>query len=414
MSWGAHSSFPKAIFHVDGDAFFAACEVAKNPKLRGLPVVTGLERGIVSAATYEAKRMGITRGVRLSDVKKICPEAIILASDYETYSLYSRRMYDIVRRYTPAVEEYGIDECFADLTGLRRLHHKSYAQLAKHIKEELEHELNLSFSVGLAPTKVLAKLGSKWDKPSGCTIIPMGDIRTYLAKSPVKNTWGIGPNTAAMLATFGVHTALQFIDKDEVWVRRYLSKPYLELWRELCGESVMPLVTDTKESYQSLSKTKTFTPPSCDRVRVWAELSKNIEKACIKARRYGLATSELFFFIKGQDFKYYGVEVRLSRPSNAPQEMLQAVAPHFERLYKRRVLYRATGVTLCKLVSADVVQMDLFGAALTTVALQKVYEHVDQLTQRYGKLTVFLASSMASGVDTAPKRLSIPMLGEVG
>ena len=124
-------SFPRAILHVDGDAFFVACEVAKNPALRGKPVVTGGERGIASAMSYEAKRRGITRAMRISEMKKICPDVIILPSDYETYSLYSMRMYAIVRRYTPAVEEYSIDECFADLTGLRRSLRMSYEEMAQ-------------------------------------------------------------------------------------------------------------------------------------------------------------------------------------------------------------------------------------------------------------------------------------------
>ena len=108
--WGAPRSFPRAILHVDGDSFFAACEVAKNPRLRGKPVVTGKERGIVSACTYEAKRRGIKRAMRLDEVRKICPDAVILPSDYETYSLFSQRMYDIVRRYTPTIEEYSCTE----------------------------------------------------------------------------------------------------------------------------------------------------------------------------------------------------------------------------------------------------------------------------------------------------------------
>src|SRR5579864_3808649 len=119
--WGGPSSYPRAILHVDGDAFFASVEVAKDPKLRGKPVITGKERGIVSACTYEAKNAGVKRGMILSEVRKVCPEAVILPSDYETYSLYSQRMYDIVRRFTPMVEEYGIDECFGDLTGMRRV-----------------------------------------------------------------------------------------------------------------------------------------------------------------------------------------------------------------------------------------------------------------------------------------------------
>src|ERR1051326_6124219 len=145
MTWGQPRSFPRAILHIDGDAFFAACEVAKNQSLRGKPVITGKERGIVAAATYEAKKLGIKRGVPLGDVKKICPEAVILPSDYETYSLYSQRMYEIVRRYTPVVDEYGIDECFADVTGLRRLHYMPYPDIALTIKKELKRELDITF-----------------------------------------------------------------------------------------------------------------------------------------------------------------------------------------------------------------------------------------------------------------------------
>src|SRR3989344_7782028 len=115
MSWGRSYNFPRAIVHIDGDSFFAAVEVAKDPRLKGKPVITGKERGIVSACTYEAKQRGVIRGTKLSDALKMCPDAIVLPSDYETYSLFSDRMYEIVRRYTPTVEEYSIDECFADL-----------------------------------------------------------------------------------------------------------------------------------------------------------------------------------------------------------------------------------------------------------------------------------------------------------
>src|SRR3989344_7825990 len=106
--------------HVDGDAFFASVEQAVKPWLKGKPVVTGKERNIVAAASYEAKRFGVKRGVSLWDAKKMCPDLVVLPTDYETVSIFSKRMYAIMRRYTPAVEEYSVDEGFIDLTGLRR------------------------------------------------------------------------------------------------------------------------------------------------------------------------------------------------------------------------------------------------------------------------------------------------------
>src|SRR5215217_2231556 len=132
------SSYPQAILHIDGDAFFASCEQAGNPKLKGKPVITGKERGIAASMSYEAKARGVTRGMRLSEIKRLCPDAIILPSDYETYSLLSQRLVAIVRRYTPEVEEYSIDEVFADLTGLRRPLRMSYEAMAATIKRELD------------------------------------------------------------------------------------------------------------------------------------------------------------------------------------------------------------------------------------------------------------------------------------
>src|SRR3989344_5261232 len=149
------SSWPRAILHIDGDAFFASCEQALHPEYRGLPVITGKERGIVAAASYEAKAKGVSRGVPLWQVKKICPEAIIVPSDYETYSLFSKRMFQIMRRFTSQVEEYSIDEGFADIPGLRRPMHASYEGIARQMQATIQNELGLTVSVGLSLSKVL-------------------------------------------------------------------------------------------------------------------------------------------------------------------------------------------------------------------------------------------------------------------
>ena len=434
MTWGAPQSYPQAILHVDGDAFFASCEVAKNPRLRGKPVITGRERGIVSACTYEAKARGIKRGMILSEVRKICPDAVILPSDYETYSLFSERMYEIVRRYTPIVEEYSIDECFADLTGLRRVLRMDYLAMASAIKEDLQRELGMTFSLGLSATKVLAKLGSKWKKPDGLTAIPLRDAARYLRATPIESVWGIGANTAAYLRKFSVGTALDFAAKPEAWVRVSLSKPYIELWQELRGDAVYACTTERKERYQSIQKTRTFTPPSRERAFVYSQLSKNVENACIKARRWDLVSKEIFFFLKTQDFRYHGCEVKLSNATNVPQDIMRAVAQYFPRVFREKVSYRATGLTLMKLQNAGSTQLDLFGAAAKTEGLQQVFKSVDELSARYGKHVVYVGSSFgamhhaghAGARGDAPKRVSdlfkgesarrrlkIPMLGDV-
>jgi DNA polymerase-4/DNA polymerase V len=326
--------------HVDADAFFASCEQAIHPELRGKPVITGKERGIVAAASYEAKAKGIKRGMRLFEVKKICPDAVMLPSDYETYSLFSIRMFEILRRFSPVVEEYSIDEAFVDLTGLRRRFRGPYGKIAQKIQQAIETELCITVSIGVSLSKVLAKIGSKHNKPHGLTLVPGRDIHLYLEKLPLDKVWGIGPNTAAFLGKFRVATALQFARKSEKFIQKYLSKPYQEIWHELNGRSVYPVVTESKDSYQSISKTKTFTPPSNNEEFIYGQLVKNLENACIKARRYRLAAQRLLVFLRRQDFKDTGVEIKLSSPSAYPINLFSALREGFECIYTSRERYR--------------------------------------------------------------------------
>src|SRR5215467_2811407 len=429
------ASFPRAIVHIDGDAFFASCEQSRRPKLQGRPVVTGKERGIAASMSYEAKARGVTRGMRLADIRKRCPDAVILPSDYETYSLLSTRFFAIVRRYTPEVEEYSIDECFADLTGLRRPLRMSYLQIAEQIKKDLDSELGFTFSVGLAPNKVVAKIASKWEKPSGLTAIPGKELHRYLAKLPVEKVWGIGHQTTALLNKHGVQTALQFAQRPETWVKKYCSKPFHQIWQELNGAYIFELVTGEHETYHTIQKVKTFTPPSNHRDTVFAQLAKNIENACIKLRKYRLATERVLVFLRSQDFHDTGRELDLSGPTSFPNDILRVVSPAFDDLCAPGTLYRATGVILCKLSEAYYGQLDLFGEVIRLQRLSNLYESVDTLREKYGKHTVFLGASFLAHQnaqhdgerghlperrhallpgETARKRLGIPMfLGEV-
>ena len=387
-------SWPQAILHVDADAFFASCEQALHPKLRGRPVITGKERGIVAAASYEAKARGVKRGMRLFEVRQVCPDAVILPSDYETYSLFSMRMFGILRRFSPVVEEYSIDEAFVDLTGLRRSFHGPYSLIAEKIQETVEKELGIGVSVGVSLSKVLAKIGSKHNKPHGLTLIPGRDIHLYLEKLPVENVWGIGPNTAAFLRKFGIFTALQFVRRDEAFIRKHLSKPYQEIWHELNGRSVYPVVTEVKDRYQSISKVRTFTPPSIDETFIFAQLSKNLENACIKARRYRLAATRLIVFLRGQDFRSFGVEVRLSLPSAYPACLLGPLKEGFGEVFRPGIPYRQTGVVLAGLLPDNGTQYTLFDDTAKIEKMARIYEAVDSLSWKYGKHTVQHGSSL--------------------
>lgn len=385
--------------------------------------------------SYEAKARGVTRAMRLFEVQKLCPDAILLPSDYETYSLLSKRFFAIVRRYTPDVEEYSIDECFVDLTGLRRHYRMKYIELAQKIKQDLDRELGFTFSMGLAPTKVVAKIASKWKKPSGLTVIQARDIHTYIKDLPVEKVWGIGPQTSAYLRKHRITTALDFARRPEEWVRKNLTKPHVEIWQELNGNSVLDLNLQEKTSYASISKVKTFTPASDNKAFVFSQLSKNIENATMKARRYNLAPTGVAIYLRTQDYRSSGMELKLSRRTAIPNEIIEVARAAFERVFQPRTRYRATGVVLFNLEEDSIVQLDLFGRAIRTIEMKKLFEGVDKMRERFGKHTLYLGSSHLAhefgahlderGDDplrkrvllkgeTKRRRLGIPMfLGEV-
>ena len=388
------SSWPRAILHVDADAFFVSCEQALDPSLKGRAVITGRERGIVSAMSYEAKALGVTRAMRLFEAKKICPDIVTLPSDYESYSLFSVRMFEIMRRFSPDIEEYSIDEAFLDITGLRSLYHCSYVEIAKKIQEAIRKELDIGVSIGISTTKVLAKLASKHQKPAGLTAISGREIHRYLHALPVEKVWGIGPSTTARLNKLGIFTALEFARKEVNFIKRQLSKPYIEIWNELRGTSILPVRSESKRDYKSISKGKTFTPPSTDKEFIFAQFSKNLENACIKARRYGLAATRLTLLLRRQDFSDTGTEVKISRPSAFPAELFEALRSGFGHIFEEAIPYRATTVVLAGLISPGPVQYNLFDDAVRIEKVSRIYEALDMASKRFGKHTLCHGSSL--------------------
>ena len=386
-------SWPRAILHIDGDAFFTSCEEAIHPELRGKPIIAGGERGIVACASYAAKAMGVKRGIPLHEARKKCPGLVILPSDYETYSLFSRRMFNVMRRFTPQVEEYSIDEAFADITGMRRALRASYETIALTIKAEIAKELGITVSVGLSLTKVLAKVASKHQKPDGFTPIPGRMIAKYLEHLPVEKIWGIGHATTSYLNKMGVRTALEFARLPEDTVRKRFTKPGVEIWQELRGESVYPVCSEEKSTYASISKTKTFSPPSSDADYLFAHLMRNLESACIKARRYRLAAKRIVAFLKKNTFDYVGREIKLNRPSVYPMELSVELRHLFVDMYRSQELYRATGIVLMELSPDTNIQFGLFEDALKAERVQDVYKVMDEVSAKYGKHSLHLGAS---------------------
>lgn len=414
-----NGGYPQAIIHVDGDGFFASCELTRRPDLRGKPVVVGGTRGIALAMTPEAKKLGIVRGMPAFQIKQLYPSAIILPGDYDLYEQYATRMYAIVHRYSTVVEEYSVDECFADITNHSKVNTEVepqyYEEVARKIKYDLESELGVSFSVGLATTKVLAKVGSKHNKPSGLVYIPQGSERGFLTDLAVGKVWGIGRATAEMLYQRGINTAQQFVDQPEWWVKESLAKPHRTIWAELQGKAVYVVDPDSHAEQKSIASTRTFRPTSTDKAVVLSQLSKNIEDACSRARVRGLAARHVYCFLKSQEFQYRRFELQLLSATNIPTDILAAVAPLFEKYFVQGILYRATGITLSDIVPAAMIQNDLFGSSAKAEQAEALYRTLDTLGHKYGPRVVHLASSHNALKGRAPEvpHLSIPFLGDV-
>ncbi len=295
-------SWPNVILHLDGDAFFASVFQATNPRLKGQPVVTGSERGLATAVSYEARKYGIHRGMLTWQIRKICPQCTIIPSDYELYSLFSQKMFTILKSFSPAVEEYSIDEAFADLKGLRQPFNMSYQEIGRAIKNKVENSLGITVSVGISVTKSLAKLASSFRKPSGLTLVPGHEIEILLGKTVISDVWGIGENTSAYLQKFRIKTALDFVRQPESFVKTRLSKPFFEIWRELRGEKVYEINDRSKQSYKGITRSQTFTPSINNKNILWARLLNHIEDAFSQARQFHYLVGKVCPFLKTPGF----------------------------------------------------------------------------------------------------------------
>jgi DNA polymerase IV len=413
----------KSILHVDGDSFFASCEIAVNPMLRGRPVVTGQERGIVSSMTYDAKSRGVVRGMPIFQVRKLFPEVVVVPSDYKLYSLFSRRMIHIVSRYSDMVHEYSIDECFADLTETIEKCQESEEEIVRRIKNELQKELGITFSLGLAPTKVLAKVASKAEKPNGLTVIKLEEINDFLKRLPIQKVWGIGKETSVLLFNHGIRSAYDFVSCLDEVVRALVSKPYYEIYLELKGISVFSC-NGSHEASKSISRTRSFDQTGKFSF-IYSELSHNVEEACSALRREGLTTKAFSFFLKTQSFTYRRLDFILPHRTSSPMPILEIIRDNINFLYKKEVIYRASGITLMNLKEEGGRMHDMFGFFQKNERVDELYKAVDKITDKFGTESIFLASSQKSLKQRISKifkmnkkevfihDLPMPYLGEV-
>jgi DNA polymerase-4/DNA polymerase V len=401
-------SWPNVILHLDGDAFFASVMQAVYPYLKNKPVVTGRERGIATAVSYQARELGIKRGMRIWEIKKKFPGCVIVDSDYEVYSLFSKKIFAILRKFTPLVEEYSIDEGFADIKGLRRPFNMSYDKIGLAIKNEVESCLGITVSVGISLTKSLAKLASDFQKPSGLVVVDGPSIENFLAKISLKKIWGVGLNTSSYLEKLGLRTALEFAQKSEKFIRTNLTKPFFEIWKELRGEMVYLLNLEPKNTYQSIVRSQTFTPPTNDQELLYAKLLVHVEEAFAKARSLNYQVGQMSLFLKTQNFHYLQKEISFLPTVSYPILVRDKLRKAFEEIYQKKYLYRTTGCSLSKLSDKKTFQPGLFNEkTYEEEKIKKIYPLWEEKKVDFGTC---LFDKQKTVFNKKPKIFKIPVL----
>jgi DNA polymerase-4/DNA polymerase V len=382
--------------HADGDSFFVACELTTNPEYKGRPVVVGEDRGIAVAMSSEAKKLGVTRGMPVFQIKKQFPEVIILPHHFALYRDISEKVYKILLSYMSEVERYSIDECFAVATPADINYAGSPQKFVKEIKDEIQDSLGVTYSFGLARTKALAKTASKLNKPNGLVLLLNDeDEIEALKKTDVEDVWGIGRRTAPRLMARGIKTAYDFVQLPDKEIIKFFSEPLLDLKKELSGIAMSEVYVDEDPREQkSLQSTATFKPPSSDPDLIWAELVDNVDEACERARELHIVTKSVSFFAKNLDFLHREGSAKLPVYSTDPGDILNVIEPVFRKILKKGEKIRSTGVTLQNLLRVEDIPDDLFGIQKSATDKLIIEETADKVRAKYGRGAIKRASSL--------------------
>ncbi len=291
----------RTIFHVDLDAFFAAVERTLDPKLVGVPLVVGGigPRGVVSCASYEVRRYGVRSAMPTSRARRLCPHAVFLAPRHGVYGDVSRRFMAILREYTPLVEAVSVDEAYLDMTGTERLHGPSVAA-AKALKARVRDELGITASVGIATSRLVAKIASAEAKPDGLLEIPADSAESFLAPMPARRLPGIGPKAAEALLRLGIQTLGELAASPPGPLRRELGSHAENLAQRARGIDDSPVQPD--RDTRSISAETTFAEDSADHEFLFRRLNDLAERVGRQLRKSGKHARVVSLKLRFRDF----------------------------------------------------------------------------------------------------------------
>ena len=320
------------ILHVDMDAFYASVEVLDDPSLAGKAlIVGGMEgRGVVSSASYEARRFGVRSAMNVAQALRLCPHAIVVTPHFERYAALSRQVMGIFHDVTPLVEPLSIDEAFLDVSGARRLW-GSPGLIGQLLRERVRAETGLVCSVGVAATKHVAKIASTLSKPDGLLIVSEPETTAFLAGLPVRALWGVGPKAAEALEGRGIHLVSDILASPRAVIERALGKAGGDRIWEL-AHGLDARVVETERVEKSVGHEETFLHDIADRAMLRSELRRLSDRVAARLRKGGFEAATISLKLRYADFTTLSRASTLAEPTDVGQRIGDVAIGLFDAL----------------------------------------------------------------------------------
>jgi len=374
----------RRIIHVDMDEFFVAVEKLDKPSLRGKCILVGGDpkgRGVVSTASYEARQFGCHSAMPMVTAVELCPSAVVLPPRMNRYMEVSRQIFEILDRFSPAVEPLSIDEAFIDVTGCERLHGPAQ-KVAYRIQRAIRDELGLSASIGIGPNKFLAKLASDLQKPAGMVLITEKTVHVILDPLPVSKVWGVGPSAIAQLARLNIATIGQLRRADVELLRGQFGEAGEHFWQLANGIDDRPVVPDSRA--RSISSEQTFADDVGDMKELRRVLLGQVELVARRLRQHGLRAKTVTLKLRTGDFETLTRSRTLPGPVSSTEGLWQTVE-ELLTIWAQEELrpLRLIGVAGSQLVGIGGVQMSLFESEAERKH-RRVDKAVDKIVDRFG------------------------------
>jgi DNA polymerase-4 len=389
---------PLTILHVDMDAFYASVEQRDRPELRGQPVLVGgtQGRGVVCAASYEARPFGVHSAMPMATACRLCPHAVVLPVRMQHYAQISRQIREIFLSFTPLVEPLSLDEAFLDVRGCEGLFGPA-PNIARQIKQRIRVETALTASVGVAPNKFLAKLASDLRKPDGLVVVEPDGVPAFLEPLPVGRLWGVGAKAEKRLHTLGVRTVGQLAAMPEAVLTDHFGALGRHVWQLAQGEDDRLVVPDREA--KSISTETTFAHDIADRqaLRIW--LLHLTDQLASRLRRAGLRARTVELKIRSSDFRTRHRAQALAQPTDVTEVLWQAAQAIFDRGLTNDLLpVRLLGVGASRLARDTVCQGDLFDGGLGQ-RQQTLDQAIDTIRGQFGDAAIQRGSLLERDAD---------------